>query len=320
MRRTLHCFFFWLLSAVVLGGCAPQTHLTVAVHPWIGYESLCLAQDLGWLPREVRLRHGHTALDSLAALKAGQVDAATLTLDEVLQARSAGVPLSVVLVMDSSAGGDVLMVRQGITTLAALSGKRIGYEHTAVGELVLSEVLAQAGLSPDAIEHVHLPIAEQVAAWRAGAVDAIVTYEPVASRLRAEGAQPLFDSRQMPDTIFDVLAVRRDRLAERHRALHLLTQTHFRVLEYLQSNREDAVYRIAEHQGVTAADVRRALSGVILPNLAGNHYALRSGSRFEQAAERLERLMVQRELLPTPDDLKHLFVDDYLPPAGEYGS
>ena len=320
MRASPTGLLFLLIAALGLAGCADRRTLTVAVHPWIGYESLCLAQDMGWLPQDVTLQHGRTAADALAALQAGSVDAAGLTLDEVLQARGAGVPLSVVLVLDSSAGGDMLMARPGITGLTDLKGKRVGYEPTAVGALVLSEALAQAGLADDAIDHVELPITEQVAAWQAGDVDAVVTYEPTASLLRARGARPLFDSRQMPDTIFDVLAVRRDRLEGRESALRKLAKIHFQVLDYLRSNREDAVYRIAAHQHMTAIDVRRALAGVILPNLAGNRYALRDGSRFEQAARRLERLMVQRRLLATPDDLHHLFAADYLPPVDESGT
>lgn len=315
MRASTTGLLFLLIVALSLGACVQKSTLTVAVHPWIGYESLCLAQDLDWLPRGVALRHGRRSADSLAALQTGEADAATLTLDEVLQARGAGVPLSVVLVLDSSAGGDVLLVRPDITRLSDLNGKRIGYEPSAVGTLVFSEVLNQAGLAPDAVHQVELPITAQVAAWQAGDVDAVVTYEPTASLLRAQGAQPLFDSRQMPDTIFDVLAVRRDRLEGRESTLRKLIRTHFRALDYLHRHHEDAVQRIAVHQNMTAPDVRRALAGVILPSLAGNRYALHSGSRFEQAAQRLERLMVERGLLAAPDDLRHLFVADYLPAA-----
>lgn len=313
MRRASRCRFFLLLAALCLAGCGDDRPLTVAVHPWIGYEPLCLAQQFGWLPPQVTLRHGQGATDSLAALKAGTVDAAALTLDEALQARAAGVAVSVVLILDSSAGADVLLVRPGITRLADLAGKRVGYEPTAVGALMLSEILTRAALAPDAIQHVELPVPQQPAAWHSGAVDAVVSYEPVAGLLEAAGARRLFDSRQTPDTIFDVLVVRQDRVAGRSASLRRLVEAHFRALAYVRGNREDAVYRIAEHQGMSASDVRRALAGVILPDLTGNRYALRAGSRFEQAAARLSQLMVQRRLLAAVDPLQDLFDADFLP-------
>jgi NitT/TauT family transport system substrate-binding protein len=313
MRRVIHCRFFLLLAALCLAGCGDERPLTVAVQPWIGYESLCLAQHFGWLPPQVTLRHGQSAADSLAALQAGTAEAAALTLDEVLRARAADVPVSVILILDSSAGADALLARPDITRLADLAGKRVGYEPTAVGALVLSEILTRAGLAQDAIQRVELPIPQQLAAWRSGAVDAVVSYEPTAALLEAQGATRLFDSRQMPDTIFDVLAVRRDRMDGRSALLRRLVEAHFRALAYLRSNREDAVYRIAEHQGMSAADVRRALAGVILPDLTGNRYALRTDSRFEQAAGRLNQLMVQRHLLAAVDPLQNLFDADFLP-------
>lgn len=309
----------WLAALVValgLGGCTERQPLRVAVHPWIGYEALCLADDLDWLPPDITLQHGQRAADSLAALRAGTVDAAALTLDEALQARAGGLPLTVVLVLDSSAGADMVLARPDIERLTDLAGKRVGYDPTAVGALVLSELLAQARLPESAITPVELPLTQQLAAWRDGAVDAVVTYEPIAAELLAAGATRLFDSRQMPDTIFDVLVVRRDRIEGRHASLRRLVESHFRALEHLRRNREDAVHRIAAHQGVAAADVRRALGGVMLPDASGNRYALQPGSRFDQTARRLERLMVQRRLLKDDDDLNGLFDANFLP-AGD---
>jgi hypothetical protein len=73
------------------------------------------------------------------------------------------------------------------------------------------------------------------------------------------------------------------------------------------------VYRIAAHQGVTAADVRRALGGVTVPDVGGNRYALRAGSRFDAATQRVYRLMTERGMLGRPDALDGLYSPDYLP-------
>lgn len=300
-------------AAAWLAAYSRSQPLVVAVHPWIGYESLSLAQELGWLPHEVALRHGHSTADSMAALQAGTVDAATLTLDEVLLLRAAGTPLTVVLIMDSSNGADELLTRPQITTLAALAGKRIGYEPTAVGALVLSEVLARAGLASGDVTLIHLPPTGQLAAWNAGEVDAVITYAPTATLLKHAGATPLFDSRQMPDTIFDVLAIRRDRIAGRETALRALLKAHFMALDHLRHSRPDALHRIATRQRISPEDVEQALGGVTLPDLAGNRYALGPGSRFQSATQRLNELMVERGILANPDPLDHINSPAYLP-------
>ena len=89
----------------MLPACAPAPPLKLSTHPWPGHGFLWLAQQQGVLAAGgVRLVELGSASASLHALSAGVVDAATLTLDEVLRARAGGIPLSIVLVLDSSAG------------------------------------------------------------------------------------------------------------------------------------------------------------------------------------------------------------------------
>lgn len=305
--------------SLCVAACGPGQPLRVGTHSWVGYESLRLARDFGWLPPGVSLSEQTSAGNSLSALRAGTIDAAALTLDEVLQARAQGVPLTVVLVFDSSAGADVLLARPPISRLADLAGRRVAYEPTAVGSLVLREALQRAGLTAESVTLVELSPPGQIAAWRSGQVDAVVTYEPAAAQLQREGAVRIFDSRQMPETIFDVLAVRSDRLAGRKQVLRDLLAAHFRALDYIRQNRQDAAHRIAAYHSVSSDEVLRALGGIVQPNLAGNRYALTPGSRFEAAAHRLHSLMIERHLLPGPDPLEGLLSADYLPLREAHG-
>jgi NitT/TauT family transport system substrate-binding protein len=314
-RRFLACLAS--LPVPFFSACESAPPLTVCVHPWIGYETLVLAREFNWLPAEVRLHDVSDASGSLAALRAGQVDAACLTLDEALRARAFGLPLSVALVFDVSTGGDVVLARPSIHSLAGLAGKRVGLERGTVAALVLDKLQEVAGIPAAALALVDLPPNRQLAAWRSGAVDAVVTYEPTATRLVREGARRLFDSRQMPDAIFDVLAVRADRAFGRSAALEALLAAHFRALEHLRVNREDAVYRVAAHQGITPDEVRQVLAGVALPSLPANRaYLAAHDIRLSQAARMLCALMVRHGLLPREDSLAGLVRPDWLPREG----
>lgn len=299
-----------------LPGCADALPLRVGVHPWVGYESLYLARDFAWLPAHARLVEGQSAGDSLAAMRAGDLDAAALTLDEVFSARADGIPLVVVAVMDMSAGADVVMARPGLPGLSYLAGKRVAVERSAVGGLMLAHVLEVAGLDVGRIEVVDMGIDEQPAAWRAGHIDAAISYEPTASLLRREGAEQVFDSRALPETIFDVLALRRDRARGREDTVEALLESHFRGLEHIRVNRGDAMYRIAAHQGITAREAERALAGVVLPDLAGNRASLAPGSRFLAAADAVHRTMLARGLIRRADTMGDLVDPAYLPAEG----
>lgn len=293
-----------LSLSLLLSGCSRPAPLRVGINPWIGYETLPLAAQLGWLPEGVELHATASFSASAQALAEGTLDAAGLTLEEMLLARARGIPLSAVLVFDVSAGADMLLARADIPSIGNLRGRRVGFESSALGPLVLSRALATVDLTLADVERQLIPPEEQFAAWQEGRIDAVVTYGPVATRLKRAGARRLFDSRQMPNTIFDVLAVRRERLD--HPVLPGLVEAHLRAIAHLEHNRDDALYRIAHRQQTTFAEVREALAGITLPELTGNRDLLRAQGPLYQVAADLTGLLVADGLLAAPADLGSL--------------
>lgn len=306
-----------VLVAVSTPGCGQSPPLRVAAHVWPGYELMFIARELQWLdPAQVELVPKSYAGESLEALAAGQVDAAALTLDEVLAARHRGVPLTVVLVFNVSAGADVVIARPGVDMSNGLKGMRIGYERGAVGALMLEKALREAGLGFDDIVPVNLPPSRHLTAWEIGLVDALVTYEPLSSHLRAQGGAVLFDSSQAPNRIVDVLAVRTDRLqGSRKQALRHLVAAHFRALEHFQRNPQDAAYRMVPRLRLPAAEVSGTFRGLVLPDAANNHRLLSGeAAPLLSSASELAMLMSSWDLLPTSRvDLAGLVDDRFLP-------
>jgi len=311
---------FLSASAGVILGCLPgcssrEPLLRIASHDWLGYQPLFLARDLGFLDEEgARLVEMPSASYSLQALSAGNVDGAALTLDEVLSARADGLDLRVVLVFDVSDGADVLMVRPGIESLRELAGRRVGVESSAVGALMLSEVLLAAGLAPTSVELVPLTADRHESAFASGQVDAVVTYEPMATRLLQAGARRLFDSKAIPGRIVDVLAVRADALAASPRALTGLLAAYFRALGHLHQHPEDGVRRVAARLELPPGAVQSSLGGLRLPDLAANRRWLEGQPcPLEQSAERLEKVMRSARLLSRPVRFEGLCAPDFLP-------
>lgn len=298
----------WLTS------CKPPRPLAVGIHPWIGYESLYLARDFNWLPNNIELNYGETASDSLEGLISGKLDAACLTLDEMLRARADGLPLTVALVFDISAGADVVLTRPEIHSIHELAGKEIAVEDSAVGALVLNRMLNSAGLNIKDINIINFTTGTQLNLWESNEIDAIVTYEPTASQIQNRGANLLFDSRQMPDIILDVLAIRTDLSRNYHSTLKALVEAHFRGLEHINSNRQDASYRIAAHQGINISEVQKAFSGVLLPSLEANaEYLAEPHKRLLATAKTISRLLTENGFLKKEDSLVDLINSNYLP-------
>lgn len=301
MRRRL---FACLLLAFAAGsGCErrPAEPLQVATNVWPGYEPLYLARQLRALdPARFRLVEMPNATDALRALRAGMVSAAALTLDETLTLLQEGVDLRIAVVLDVSNGADALVARPGLGSLRGLKGRRIGVEHSAVGAYMLARALERAGLDAQDVETVRVTENGHLEAYRSGAVDAVVTFDPSRSRLIALGAEPMFDSSQIPEEIFDVLVVRTEVLRAHPEVAPQLREAWFRALDHLQREPEDAARRMAPREGVDPSAFQASLRGLEFPN-RDREQQLRSGALLAPA-RRLAETMLRHRLLKRPVD------------------
>lgn len=304
-------------SLTLLAGCAkPEPLVRVAGIAWVGYEPLFLARELGYYnDARLRLVELPSSTANLMALASGEVEAATLTLDELLIAREGKLDLQVILVFDDSAGADVVMVRPSIQTLAQLRGQRIGVEETAVGALMLAQLLAAAQLQPTDVIKVPTTSDRHVAAFEAGEVDAVVCFEPYATQLAKRGARRLLDSSRFPGLIVDMLVARSDALATAPRQFRALTAGYFRALDYLAQSPAQAAALMAPRMAISPDEVLQALKGVRLMDLAANHVLLGGSTpQLPVLAGKVGQLMTQTGLLRATPALDRLMNPDYLPP------
>lgn len=313
-RRSFHRTLLTGAASGLLMGCGQGTPWRVGVHAWPGYETLTLAERLGWLPPGITLSHGQSAVDSMQGLRSGQLDAAALTLDETIALRCEGVPVRVVLVFNESVGADQVVLRDGTPPPTAETPLRIAVESNTLGILVFRQWLRALNAPAIAFELVNLAPAQQPDAWRAGAVDAAVTYPPYASQLTAAGGTSVFDSRQFPGLVLDVLAVREARMGWTDRAgLQSLLAAHFKGLAHMRQNPEDAMRRIATWRSLSYREVSASYAGINQPDEAGNRRMLASGGAVESAVRTLDSLMREVGRMQGACDLAALHDAQYLP-------
>lgn len=299
-----------LILALASSGCVPgpTPTLRLGTNVWIGYEPLYLARELGELPRErIRLVEYPSATEVMRALRNHSLEAASLTLDEVLQLRQDDMPVQIVLVHDVSAGGDVILARPEITDVTGLVGKRVGVEASALGAFMLTRALESTGVSPKDLDVVSLDVNTHADAYRAGDVDAVVTFEPVRTTLLADGAREIFSSRAIPNEIVDVLVVHEDFLASHPDIVQELVDGWFRALEFMQAEPESAAKVIARRLKLPPEDVPNVYRGVQLPSRADN-LALLGGTppALTTTIESLARILQSHELLARNVDTRGL--------------
>jgi NitT/TauT family transport system substrate-binding protein len=297
---------------VPLPGEAAQL-LRIGTNSWLGYEPLYLAAEHEhWrTDLDVRLVEYPSATEVIRAFRNRTLEAAALTLDEVLTLREAGIPLKVVAVLDVSAGADVILAKPDITTFSDLKGRRVGVESSALGAFVLTRALAlnQMGLAD--IEIVHLDVSTHLRAFETGAVDAVVTFEPVRTKLLNGGAREVFSSRQIPGEVVDVLVVHADTLAREHARFRELLAGWFRALDYLHHERAAAAAFIARRLKITPQEVIESYQELELPDAAQNRRLL--SEDLPKTLQRLQDTLVSTGLLRQVQDTGDLLEDRLLP-------
>ena len=290
-----------MASLVGLGVSAcqpPLPVLRVGAIPFAGYGFLFLAHDLGLLaPHRVQMKELRSSTDVLRALASGRLEAAALTLDEVLTGLQGGIPLTVVAVLDQSAGADVVMARPPIQRAADLRGRRIGVESSAVGAFMMAALLDAAALRAQDVQLVQVALPDSATAYRQGRADAVVTAEPWASQLEAEGAQRVFDSRAIPGRIVDVLAVRTELLATQAAQVRVLVDSHFDALARYQKDRAPLAPLLAPVLQLPADQVDQAFRGLDLPSRQANQALMAPSGPLVRGLPSLVALLQAQGLL-----------------------
>ena len=308
MKHFAYAKFLAFIPLFLLTTCTvePPELLKVGVNQWPGYEPIVLARDLSYLPqKQVKLVELPSNTESIALLRTGRLDAAALTLDEALNVINLGTELTIVLVLDFSNGADVLLAKPTLKSLADIQGHRVGVETTGVGALLFHAALNQAKLEGDDVQVVYLPADEQEAAYISGQVDAVITFEPIKSKLEQHGAHVLFDSSEVSDLIVDVLAVRTDQLEKQRENIIQLVQAYAKARLYMTQYTEKSMQMMAVRLQTTPHDLKQIYQGLILPSLSENvAYFSGSPSKFERHVHRVcdfmkNEGMLHKEMTPS---------------------
>ncbi len=252
-RRLIVVFLVWVLLAVAawLPQRSHSDPLTVAVGLWPGSETLMLARERGLLTSDhVQLIEMSWASATIRAFGSGVVDAAVLSLDEVMHLRETGRDFRVVMVLDASEGGDALIAREETHKLEDLKGRRVGVDLRGAGMYLLTYALEQAGLESTDLELVPMNLPETEDFFTSKEVDAVVTSEPWLTRLTAAGGRSVFDSSQASTPVYRVLVVSSDALRNQKAEVLRVMRAHFAMMKVLRRGTEgpgmDAVLRRQE--------------------------------------------------------------------------
>lgn len=262
--------------------------------PWIGTEPLFLAREEGLYPGPIHLTEYMNSTHMLRAFHNGVIDAAAVTLEEVVNLNLGG-QVQVLLVLDASNGADCVVAQPEVKTLADLKGRRVSAEDVMLPTYILHRALEQVQLSVADVQRVHQGPDEALEALHRGEVDAVVGYAPYCQRMVAGGAHVLFDSKRIPGEIVDVLVVRRAYLQAQPDQVDALIRGWFAALARLRERPSESARRMVPRLNISEEDFLRGLEGVHYPDAREQRELLGGPSpRLLETIKRLRAVIAQR--------------------------
>ena len=244
-----------LLGIALLPAPAPaqQPTLRIGYPVWVGYGPLFLAARKGFL-KELGVTVEFVLMEDTktryAALAARRIDGLMTTIDTMVLRVRPDFQVAAVLAFDDSKGGDGIVARKEIKTVADLKGKRVAFGEGSVSHFFLGYLLQQAGMSFRDITAVNMTAGDAGAAFVAGKVDAAVTWEPWLTRgKQAPHGHLLVDSSRTPGLIVDVLVFRKDVLRTKGDAVRAVVRAWHRGVDYWKQHPQESNTLMAQAVG-----------------------------------------------------------------------
>ena len=318
MRHVLQLLAAWLCTTALAAaaGSPNAGRVTLGVVNWIGYGPIYCAAANGDYRRygpEVKLvTFSDNSLMS-GALAGGELDASTLTYDQVLIADARGWNLKVVMPVDYSVGGDAIVTGAAVQSVQQLKGRRVAFQPLSPSDFLLAYALKSNGLTAKDIDPLNMTPEAIPGAMASGSLPIGVTYEPNVSQILGMPGSKfhvVYSSKQAPGLITDVLVFDAKTIAKRQAAIKAMIQGYVDGLAYMQSHPDESAEIIGKVLGVSATEAKAQMSGVYnipLAEMGKNFEKSDATSSFFGSGAVIAQLLKDNGQIPAIPDFAQTF-------------
>ena len=270
---------------------------------------------VGWMPWDYAAREGivkkwadkygieievvqiNDYIESINQYTAGAFDGCTMTnMDALTIPAAGGVDSTALVVGDFSNGNDGIVLKDA-AGLSDIEGRSVNLVELSVSHYTLARALESVGLAERDITVVNTSDADIVAAFASPDSDAVVTWNPQLSEVKAmPGASLVFDSSQIPGEIIDMLVVNTEVLAANPDFGKALVGAWYETMAIMSAN---------DSAGMAARAAMGEASGT---DLAGYEAQLASTQMFYEPADAVA-FTGSADLVTTMDHVRRFSFD-----------
>jgi NitT/TauT family transport system substrate-binding protein len=301
--------FITLLSA-----CQPrQEPLRIALLEWPPYELAFWARENNWFTNEqVVLLEYKTPAEVARAFTTGAVDIIALTSDFALTLSEEYPDTRIIVVIDSSNGGDSVLSKQPLKRGDNFKGKRIGLESGPLGSYMLSRFMEKFAIKESDLTIKYVDIPAQLNMWQAEAIDLLITYDPIRSKLKSQGAFEIFNTREIPNEIIDVFLMREKQIETQQAHLKAFLSGWFKAVEDLKRKNPLVYQFIGEREDIASEVIQEIFNDISVPSLSENISLLSDKNTFIANLKQHEKVMLKKKLMSKTVDKEPLVTNQAL--------
>jgi NitT/TauT family transport system substrate-binding protein len=298
------------VCAVWLAACGrePVPPIRIGTFPGPTSELVFLAQHRGWLPpSDFRLVEFINDGEVMRAFRNGSIEAAFISLEEVLALAQSGMDPVILFVTAESRGADAVIAHPDVTSLSDLRGRRVAVQVNSVSAYLLRRALKTAGLTVGDLQVVNVPPARHRAEFIRRDVDAVVSAEPVLRELIEAGGVELFSSASLPLELMGVTIVNGPYLERHGERVSVLCSAWWRAQADIAASAEARAW-VAARMNIPAEALAAMLKTVRLVTASESAALLGPPRpRLEATAARIQSFLVEFGLLSQPLSLDPIF-------------
>jgi len=246
--------------------------------PWYIVQEKGLAKDI-----EIDVQIIDDINAKNAGLTTGTLQCMLNTLDTVVVARSAGLPIKHVAIPAMSYGLDEMVVTKEITSVNDFPGKIFGADYGFLNHMWMLLNLKKAGIGFGEVKHAVMLPWDSAAAFVSGGLDIDVNYIPFSKQsLELPGSHvlktSLSDRTWERGLISESMACNEDWLAAKPDVAKEIVRAWFEAVNWWKENPEEGNAIVAKALDWPVADVKLTQYGAIMLNLDQNLGAFGIGS------------------------------------------
>jgi NitT/TauT family transport system substrate-binding protein len=297
-RLFVSFFLLGVLLIFIVNGCQPNKTLQplrIGITTWPGFDIALYAQKKGLFQKrglKVDFVRFENQQDSSRAVLRGALDAAFVSLWDVMQVDPGNDNPVFVMVTNISHGSDGIVAQPGIKSVKELRGKRIGAKFGTVNHLILLEALDLKNVNPSQVNIEDISNDEMAERMLKKRLDAAVLWQPLlGDTAKKIKGNIVFTTQEVDSLVIDGLVSRSSLLASKKDELTQFILAWFDLMHAVDTQPTEVFAVVGQELGQSGESFASDYGGLKKGDIPLNERMFAPNGRLKDAAKQMVKLL-----------------------------